>query len=158
MPLIIRWPGVVKKGRRFRPMVQNIDYAPTLVEIAGATLPPDRHGTSIVPILQDKTPKGWRTSVYYHYYEFPADHRVQAHVGVRTDRHKLVYYYPVGEWELFDLEKDPHEMKSVYGDPRYAKIEAGLKVELDRLRAQYGEKPETNCIPPAVPDPTMAAV
>ncbi len=141
MPLIVRWPGVVKKGARFQAMVQNIDYAPTLVEIAGGTAALDRHGRLIVPVLRGRTPKDWRTSVYHHYYEFPQDHRVQAHVGVRTDRYKLIYYYPVGEWELFDLEKDQHEMKSVYGDPRYAKIEAGLKVELDRLRAQYGEKP-----------------
>ena len=141
MPLLIRWPGVVKPGRRFMPMVQNIDYAPTFMEMAGGAAPSTVHGRSFVPVLRGQTPKDWRTSIYYHYYEFPQDHRVQAHVGVRTDRHKLIYYYPVGEWELFDLDKDPHEMKSVYGDPRYAKVQAELSRELDRLRAQYGEKP-----------------
>ena len=141
MPLLIRWPGVVKPGSRFQPMVQNIDYAPTLLEMAGQSAPADRHGRSFVPVLRGKTPRDWRKSIYYHYYEFPADHRVQAHVGVRTDRHKLIYYYPVGEWELFDLERDPHELQSVYGDPRYAGTERQLKAELDRLRAQYGEAP-----------------
>ncbi len=141
MPLIVRWPGVVKKGTRFSPMVQNIDYAPTLLEIAGSAAPADRHGRSFVPVLRGKTPKDWRRSIYYHYYEFPADHRVQAHVGVRTERHKLIYYYPVNEWELFDLEKDPREMTSVYGDARYATVQADLVRELERLRAQYGERP-----------------
>ena len=141
MPLLIRWPGVVKKGSRFRPMVQNIDYAPTLVEIAGASAPATVHGRSMVPVLRGRTPADWRKSVYYHYYEFPQDHRVQAHVGVRTDRYKLIYYYPIGAWELFDLEKDPQEIASVYGTPKYAKVEAELKIELDRLRAQYGETP-----------------
>ncbi|MEI6245304.1 MAG: sulfatase/phosphatase domain-containing protein, partial [Acidobacteriota bacterium] len=141
MPLLVRWPGHVKPGSRFQPMVQNIDYAPTLVEIAGAAAPSDRHGRSLVPVLGGQTPKDWRTSVYYHYYEFPADHRVQAHVGVRTDRYKLIYYYPVNEWELFDLQKDPQEMRSVYADAKYAPVVAEMKRELDRLRAQYQEKP-----------------
>lgn len=141
MPLLIRWPGVVKAGRRFSPMAQNIDYAPTLMEMAGGVAPATVHGRSLVPVLRGKTPKDWRTSIYYHYYEFPQDHRVQAHVGVRTDRYKLIYYYPVGEWELFDLDKDPHEMKSVYGDSRYARPQADLVRELERLRTQYGEKP-----------------
>jgi arylsulfatase A-like enzyme len=141
MPLIVRWPGVVAKGSRFEPMVQNIDYAPTLVEIAGGAVPSTLHGRSLVPVLSNRTPKDWRTSIYYHYYEFPADHRVQAHVGVRTDQHKLIYYYPVDEWELFDLGKDPQEIRSVYADPAYAAVVAELKTELTRLRVQYAEKP-----------------
>jgi arylsulfatase A-like enzyme len=141
MPLIVRWPGVVKPGSRFRPMVQNIDYAPTMLEIAGGAAPSTVHGRSLVPILGGRTPKDWRTSVYYHYYEFPQDHRVQAHVGVRTDRYKLISYYPVDQWELFDLQHDPREMKSVYANPSYAGVVADLKAELERLRAQYGEKP-----------------
>jgi arylsulfatase A-like enzyme len=122
-------------------MVQNIDYAPTLVEIAGGAVPSTLHGRSLVPVLSNRTPKDWRTSIYYHYYEFPADHRVQAHVGVRTDQHKLIYYYPVDEWELFDLGKDPQEIRSVYADPAYAAVVAELKTELTRLRVQYAEKP-----------------
>ena len=141
MPLLVRWPGVVKPGSRVQPMVQNIDYAPTLLEIAGETAPADRHGRSFASILRGKTPRDWRRSIYYHYYEFPQDHRVQAHVGVRTERHKLIYYYAVNEWELFDLEKDPHEMASVYADTRYASVRADLTRELERLRAQYGERP-----------------
>lgn len=140
MPLMVRWPGVVKPGTRAQPMVQNIDYAPTLCEIAGVKTPGDRHGVSFAPILRGVTPSDWRTSIYYHYYEFPADHRVQAHVGVRTDRYKLIYYYPVNQWELFDLQADPHEMTSVYGRPDYAGVQAILTSELDRLRKLYHEK------------------
>jgi len=141
MPLIVRWPGVVNPGSRPQAMVQNIDYAPTLVEIAGGTAPSTVHGRSIVPLLRGRTPDDWRTSIYYHYYEYPADHRVQAHVGVRTSDYKLIYYYPVDEWELFDMAKDPQELRSVYSDPAYAKVVATMKVELDRLRQQYGERP-----------------
>ena len=140
LPFIVRWPGVVKPGTRAQPMVQNIDYAPTLCEIAGVKTPGDRHGMSFAPILRGVTPSDWRTSIYYHYYEFPADHRVQAHVGVRTDRYKLIYYYPVNQWELFDLQADPHEMTSVYGRPDYAGVQAILTSELDRLRKLYHEK------------------
>lgn len=141
MPFLIRWPGQIGKGRRFKPMIQNIDYAPTWLEMAGAPAPPGVHGRSFVPVLRGRTPKDWRASIYYHYYEFPQDHRVQAHVGVRTDRYKLIYYYPIGQWELFDLEKDPQELHSVYAELKYATIVAQIKGELDRLRAEYGEKP-----------------
>ncbi len=141
MPLIVRWPDVVKPGQRFSPMVQNIDYAPTLMELAGGAAPDSVHGKSFVPILRGNTPKDWRTSIYYHYYEFPQDHRVQAHVGVRTDRYKLIYYYAVGQWELFDLEKDPQELLSVFGDPAYLSVQTTMTVELERLRQQYKEKP-----------------
>jgi arylsulfatase A-like enzyme len=141
MPFLVRWPGHVAAGGRLRPMVQNIDYAPTMLEMAGEPVPTGLHGRSFRPVLEGRTPRDWRTSVYYHYYEYPQDHRVQAHVGVRTDRYKLVYYYPVNQWELFDLDTDPHELRSVYADPAYASIVADLKVELDRLRREYAERP-----------------
>ena len=141
MPFLIRWPGQVGTGRRFRPMIQNIDYAPTMLEMAGEPVPSGLHGRSFAPVLRDRTPRDWRTSVYYHYYEFPQDHRVQAHVGVRTDRYKLVYYYPIDQWELFDLQKDPQELRSVYADAAYASVVAEMKAELERLRREYGERP-----------------
>lgn len=137
MPFIIRWPNVIQANSRSKDLIQNIDFAETFLEMAGAPIPEDMQGKSFVPILKGKTPKDWRTSIYYHYYENPGAHNVARHYGVRTDRYKLIHYYVGGEWELFDLEKDPKEMHSVYGDPEYASLTADLKEELKRLQAEY---------------------
>jgi len=141
MPFIIRWPGVVKAGSRFKPMIQNIDYAPTFLEIAGLTIPPEIQGRSFVSILKGQIPDDWRKSVYYHYYEFPQPHHVPPHRGVRTEQYKLVHYYRTDEWECFDLKTDPQEMRSVYADPAYAEIVQELKQELARLEKQYQVPP-----------------
>jgi arylsulfatase A-like enzyme len=82
------------------------------------------------------TPAGWRRSFYYHYYEYPGWHCVRRHYGVRTDRYKLIHFYTLGEWELFDLETDPDELRSVYDDPAYAAVREELHAELDRLRSE----------------------
>lgn len=135
MPLIVRWPGVVKPGTRFSPLVQNIDYAPTFVELAGGKVPDGLHGRSLVPLLRGETPTDWRQSIYYHYYgPGPV---ITKHYGLRTDRYTLANFYPVKAWELFDLQKDPQQLHSVYEDPAYAKTLAELKGELTRLRAQF---------------------
>ena len=141
MPLIIRWPGTVKAGRRFTPMVQNIDYAATFAEMAGGNVPGDLHGHSLVPILRGKTPKNWRQSVYYHYYD--PGHGVPPHYGVRTARFTLVHFYRTDEWELFDLQRDPGQMRSVYGDPAYAATVVSLQAELTRLRTEFGDHSDT---------------
>jgi arylsulfatase A-like enzyme len=137
MPFIVCWPGVVKPGSRPTPMVQNIDYAPTFTEIAGGKIPDGLHGRSFVPILRGETPADWRQSVYYHYYD--AGHGVAKHYGVRTGRYTLVHFYKSDEWELFDREKDPQEMRSVYADPAYAATVTELKAELERLRVHFGD-------------------
>jgi arylsulfatase A-like enzyme len=137
MPLVVRWPGVVKPGSENKDLVQNLDFAQTFLEAAGAKAPGDMQGRSLVPLLKGETPKDWRASVYYHYFEYPAVHAVQRHYGVRTKTHKLIHYYLVDEWELFDLEKDPGERKSVYADPKYAGAKKELLAELTRLRKQY---------------------
>ena len=141
-PLLAKWPGVIKPGQRNSDLVQNIDFAETFLDIAGAPIPEDMQGRSIVPLLKVKTPDDWRKSLYYHYYEYPAVHAVRRHEGVFDGRHKLIRYYgldvPNGEeWELFDLEQDPSEMKSVYDDPEKAGTIKALKAELDRLKKQY---------------------
>lgn len=135
MPLIVRWPGVVRPGARPAAMVQNIDYAPTFAEIAGGKVPDGLHGRSLVPILRGETPADWRKSLYYHYYD--PGHGVTKHYGVRTERYTLADFYPVKEWELYDNEKDPRQLRSVYADPAYAKTVAELTAELERLRKQY---------------------
>jgi len=137
MPLIVRWPGVVKAGSRNTDLTSNLDFAQTFLAMAGAELPSDMQGRSLVPLLKGQTPNDWRRSFYYHYYEFPGPHSVQRHYGVRTDRHKLIYFYQLEEWELYDLEKDPDELTSVYGDPAYAAVTADLESELKRLREHF---------------------
>jgi arylsulfatase A-like enzyme len=140
MPFIIRWPGTVKPGTRFTEMIQNIDYAPTFTDIAGGTTPANLHGRSFLPVLKGETPADWRKSIYYHYYD--SGHAVPVHYGTRTDRFTLAYYPNTKEWELFDLTKDPQQMRSVYADPAYSATVAELTTELTRLRGQYGDTEE----------------
>jgi arylsulfatase A-like enzyme len=137
MPFILRWPGVVKAGARFAPFIQNIDYAATFTEMAAAQIPDGLHGRSIVPILRGETPADWRKSVYYRYYDKDGAHNVANHYGVRTDRYTLAHYDATDEWELFDNKNDPHQLRSVYNDPAYAKTLVTLKAELHRLREFY---------------------
>jgi len=137
MPFIVRWPGKIKPGSVDKHLVQNLDFAETFLDIAGVEVPDDMQGHSLVPLLEGKSLADWRQSIYYHYYEFPGAHSVRRHYGVRTDRYKLIYYYEIDEWELFDLEKDPDELKSVYDDAAYAETVKDLKTELQRLRGHY---------------------
>ncbi|MBN1852835.1 MAG: sulfatase [Pirellulales bacterium] len=146
-PLIVRWPGHISPGSQSGTIVSNLDFAETFLDLAGVAIPDDMQGRSLVPVLAGKTPDDWRKSFYYHYYEGPpAVHKVARHSGVTDGRHKLIHYYQSGEWELFDLKKDPYELKSVYGDPAYATIQSGLEAELARLRQEL-----------AVPDPDPPA-
>ncbi|MBN1491974.1 MAG: sulfatase-like hydrolase/transferase [Phycisphaerae bacterium] len=151
MPLIVRWPGATRPGTTNTDLVQNLDFAETFLDLAGVPIPDDMQGRSFVPLLKGETPPDWRRSIYYHYYEFPGWHDVRRHYGVRTDRHKLIHYYDINEWELFDLKSDPDEMHSVYDDPAYAETVKELKAELTRLRKQY--KVDTFKEPPPPPDP-----
>jgi len=141
MPLVARWPGVIKPGSVSDALVSNLDFAETFLKIAGAKVPSDMQGTSILPIMKGSTPDDWRTGLYYHYYEFygnrRAAHMVRRHYGIRTGRYKLINFYNIGEWELYDLEKDPREMKSVYNDPNYSNVIAELTAEVAKLQRQY---------------------
>ncbi len=139
MPFIIRWPGVVKAGTRFTPFIQNIDYAPTFVEMAGGKSPAALHGRSFVPILRGETPADWRKSVYYHYYDQAGAHNVVNHYGVRTDRFTLAHFYGTDEWELFDNVKDPQQLRNVFDDSKYSGDVTELRRELARLRTFYGD-------------------
>jgi arylsulfatase A-like enzyme len=134
----VRWPGVTKPASASKELVSNLDFAETFLDAAGLPVPADMQGRSLVPILKGQTPADWRKSFYYHYYEYPAPHHVRPHYGVVTARYKLVRFYThdVDYWELFDLEKDPHETRSVFGQPEYAKIGEDLKTELARLRLE----------------------
>ncbi len=140
MPFLARWPRRIQPGLRVPQMIQNIDYAPTFHEAAGIPVPEDIQGTSLIPLMRGRNPRRWRDSIYYHYYEFPAVHMVAKHFGVRTERYKLIHYYETAEWECFDLEQDPKELHSVFGDPEYSEIVEELTRELTRLRTQYNDQ------------------
>jgi arylsulfatase A-like enzyme len=137
MPLLVRWPAAVKPGAVNENLCQNLDFAATFLDLAGVPTPPDMQGRSLVPLLRGKTPPGWRESVYYHYYEYPAEHAVNRHEGVRTPQYKLIHFYQLEEWELYDLKKDPDERKNVYNEPAYKEVVTRLKTELERLRREY---------------------
>ncbi len=137
-PLLVRLPGGAK-GESME-MVQNIDYAPTFLEVAGVEVPSDIHGCSFLPVLEGEEWEPNRDGVYYHYYEYPDEHAVKRHLGVRTERYKLIHFYEDGVWELFDLENDKHELNNIYGQPGTEEITAQLKEKLVKLQQQYGEQ------------------
>ena len=139
MPLIVKWPGTTKPGSRNENLVQNLDYAETFLDIAGTDIPADMQGASLVPLLKGEQPNDWRTSIYYHYYEYPSVHMVPRHYGVRSDRYKLMRFYQFDEWEFYDLEKDPDELQNEYNNPAYAAQIAEMKTELERLRTVYDD-------------------
>lgn len=137
-PLLISWPGMIKPGSVNKDMVSNLDFGETLIDIAGAEIPKDMQGKSMLPILEGKTPSDWRKAHYYHYYEHPSEHNVMRHYGITTDKYKLIhFYYDIDEWELYDLQKDPSEMKNVYNDPAYSEVKKELHKQLEDLRKQY---------------------
>ena len=141
-PLLVRWPNHVKPGSVNTDFVQNIDFAETFLAMAGVEAPEEMQGENIIPLMKGQTPTDWRKSLYYHYYEFPGPHSVRKHEGVSEKRFKLIRYYGKGvpdgeEWEFFDLEKDPSEMKSEYANPEYSNEVKRLKKELLRLRKYY---------------------
>ena len=141
-PLLARFPHG-KKGKVSQ-MVQNIDYAPTFLEMAGVDIPEDIQGVSLLPLLKGERPKDWRKSLYYHFYEYPAEHAVKRHYGVRTERYKLIHFYnDIDAWELYDLKKDPREMHNLFGKPGYEKITEKLKGELVKLQTQYDDPIES---------------
>jgi arylsulfatase A-like enzyme len=139
-PLVVMWPGRVKPGSVNGDIVSNLDFAQTFLEAAGAPDPGDMQGSSLMPLLEGRTPDDWRTAHYYHYYEYPAVHSVKRHYGVATDRYKLIhFYYDIDEWEMYDLESDPHESKNLYNDSSYAGVQEMLHGRLEELREKYEE-------------------
>jgi arylsulfatase A-like enzyme len=136
-PLLMRYPKEIKPGTRISKLVQNLDFAPTFLDYCGVAIPKDIQGESFRKLVAGKTNE-WRDAVYYTYYEYPSVHMVKRHYGVATERYKLIhFYYDIDEWELYDLQKDPHEMKSVYNDPGYAVVQKMMHKKLTELRAKY---------------------
>lgn len=134
MPFLIKWPGVVQPGSKPKALIQNIDYAPTFLEMVGLTAPDEVQGRSIVPILKDAS-KVVRDMVYYSYYEL-GEHRVPQHFGVRTQRYKIFYIPMSKEWQMFDLQEDPQEIKDVYGAPEYKDVQIEMTKRYYQIRKE----------------------
>ena len=153
MPYIMRYPRGIAPGGVNDDMILNVDFAPTYLELAGLPAQEAMQGRSFAPLLNDETPADWRDRMYYRYWMHKAHHNVYAHYGIRTLRHKLIYYYADAlgtagsidetyepEWELFDLATDPYELNNIVDDPANADLVAELKAELHRLQAEVGDE------------------
>ena len=141
MPFVVCWPGHIKPGTRNKKLIQNIDYAPTFLEIAGLDVPAEVQGKSLLPLFKNPKDENWRDTIYYHYYEHGGEHQVPRHEGVRSSQFKLINFYSNDGFNLFDLEKDPQEMKNVYDDPAYKSVVDLMKAELDLRRQEYDVPP-----------------
>ena len=155
MPLLIRYPARIRPGSINEDMVQNTDFAPTLLDLAGVAVPTWMDGRSFLPCLEGNTPADWRKAVYYRYWMNFRGYNIPAHYGIRTDRYKLIYYYGLSlgtngsddkpgfnpYWELYDLQKDPAEINNLYDKPAYRALVQQLKAELEKLQLSLGDKP-----------------
>jgi arylsulfatase A-like enzyme len=147
MPFIVKWPGTVKPGSRNHNLIQNLDYAETFLEMAGAPIPDDMQGASLVPLLKGEKPTDWRKSIYYHYYEYPSVHMIPRHYGIRNQRYKLMHFYQFDEWEFYDLKEDPDELVNLYNDPEYARRIQRAKKDLKALQKDYEDDSDISVMP-----------
>jgi len=156
VPLFIRYPRLIKPGTVVPDkMTLNLDWAPTILDLAGVPIPSQMQGRSLRPLLHGEQPANWRTDWLYEYYEYPGPHNVKKNRGIRTDRYKLIHYYEEPqEFELYDLQEDPGELRNLYSEPRFASLTRELLARIDELRKETGDaaKPptpvaaeETNC-------------
>lgn len=155
MPFVVRYPRAIKPGSVTEAMTLNIDFPSTFLDYAGVAISKEMQGHSLRPIFEGSKPDDWRTSMYYRYWmHLDEHHNVYSHYGIRTNRYKLIYYYAEAlgtsgsieekrppEWELFDLDKDPHEMNNVYSDPAYAELIPALKAEMHTLQRAVLDEP-----------------
>lgn len=139
-PLIMRLPEGYNRRGDITEMVQNIDYAPTFLQLAGVNVPKDIQGISLLPLLKGEHPANWRKSLYYHFYEYPAEHAVKRHYGIRTERYKLIHFYnDINKWEFYDLQTDSAEMHNLYHQKRNARVIRALHRQLRDLQVAYND-------------------
>jgi len=139
MPLMMRLPSKIRKGK-IEQLVQNIDFAPTFLELAGVPIPAEMQGVSLLPLLEGQETDDWRESIYYHYYEYPGPHSVKRHYGIRTERYKLIHFYNnIDQWELYDLEEDPTEINNLFGEEAYEELTEDLFMQMIALQKQYND-------------------
>ncbi len=164
MPFMVRYPKKIKAGTTSDAIVNNVDYAETIIDMAGGDVPEYMQGDSFKEILYTgKEPEGWKQATYYRYWmHMGHNHNNPAHFGIRTKDYKLIFFYakdfrkdrpwatfnkcvgvetPVA-WELYDLKRDPNEMQNVYGRAEYAEITKQLKQQLKELREELNETDE----------------
>ena len=156
MPFLIRYPQAIKPGSICDDLVCNVDFAPTLLSFAGATIPSYMQGRDFRPILEGNTPDDWQQIVYHRYWMHKDEsHNAFAHYGIRNQRYKLIYWYndaldqpgahqgdEPSEWELFDCLKDPLEVLNLYGDSSYADVQSQMLSELDIKMHEIGDIPQ----------------
>ena len=153
MPFIIRYPAWIAPGGRNQDMITNVDFAPTILEMAGVDIPEEVQGRSFLRNIKGETPDDWPQAMYYHYWQHLLHRDVTAHYGIRTKNRKLIFYYGLAlglteygptppEWEMFDLEKDPMEMNNIYHDPAYQDEIKELKNQLIELQKKYDDRGE----------------
>lgn len=147
-PLLVRWPGVVEAGSVNSELVSNLDFAQTLLDVAQVPADPFMQGASLVPILRGATPDDWRRYHYYHYYEYPGWHMVQRHEGVYDGRYKLIHFYDLDEWELIDMQTDPHELTNQFHSPAYDAVKTRMLSALGAMKQRYA-------VPDGIPSPRV---
>ena len=139
-PMLMRWPGKIRSNTINESLVQNIDIAPTFLDLAQLPVPGWMQGLSLRPLMENQNAQLPRNTLYYHFYEVYADHTVLPHLGVRNEQYKLIYFYSVDEWELYDLRNDPHELKNVYKNRKYKNVVNLMKIELEKARTHYDDR------------------
>ena len=140
MPFVIRYPKMIKAGSTSKAICMNVDFGPTFLDLAGIEVPTEMQGRSFRKVLEKKgrIPAGWREAAYYHYYEYPAEHSVKRHYGIRTSDCKLIHFYnDIDQWEMYDMKADPQEMRNVYDDPAYAGKRAQMHRILEQVQQEY---------------------
>ena len=165
MPFFICYPKKIKEASRQNLLINNTDFAPTIIELAGGEVPAYMQGRSFKRTIEGKKENEWRTETYYRFWMHMAhDLGVPAHFGIRTMKYKIIFFYgidygrlltpspenwgsqdsivtPPG-WEFYDLETDPHEMNNLYNDPDYQGIIEDLKSRLETIRKELNETDE----------------
>jgi arylsulfatase A-like enzyme len=138
MPVMIRYPKEIGRGSMSDAICMNVDFAPTFLDYAGADIPSDIQGRSLRRLLKGHIPSDWRDAAYYHYYEYPAEHSVKRHYGIRTKDFKLIHFYDdIDQWEMYDLKADPQEMNNVHDDPSYASAREYMHAKLEDVQEEY---------------------
>ena len=140
MPFVIRYPKMIKAGSTSKAICMNVDFGPTFLDLAGIEVPSEMQGRSFRKVLEKKgrIPSGWREAAYYHYYEYPAEHSVKRHYGIRTSDCKLIHFYnDIDQWEMYDMKADPQEMRNVYDDPAYADKRTQMHRILEQVQQEY---------------------
>lgn len=139
VPLLVRWPKLAgASGRVVDSMALNIDFAPTMLDLAGVAIPPEMQGRSLRPLLEDKVPADWRRSYFYEYF-YENNYFSPTVTAVRTETQKLILYPGHDDWtELFDLKTDPFEMHNLAKEGAHAEQMQKMRAEHDRLARQVG--------------------